>query len=232
MSNYTTTLKNICEASEHGRQDLIDTFTAYNLEDYLTPAQIEVVENSGIWSKYKLANKIINYYYLREIGLETVGLFKMQAKAEMSLLMEYYLPLIYSRSIEYDPLINVDFTETYTAEDSRTGATTSHATTTSEDHGESESKNSVTPSVGIQNVKDSKYLSNYTDNTTNNTGSSGADSTGSEESQGNSSYTKHIKGNSGVSATAQKMVEQFRDNIRAIDSEIIERLSSLFMSIY
>ena len=51
-----------------------------------------------------------------------------------------------------------------------------------------------------------------TESTTNTT--SGSDST--EE------YTKRMKGNSGVSATAQKMVEQYRDNIRAINREIIE----------
>lgn len=232
MSNYTVTLKNICDASPEGRQDLINTFTDYKLSDYLTPAQIETINTTGNWTPEKLANKIIDYYYLREIGLETYGLFKHQAKIEMKLLMEYYLPLIYSRAIEYDPLVNVDFTESYTADDTRTGSSNTHSTTTSTDHGESESKNSVTPSVGIENVKAAKYLSNYTDNVTSNSGSSGANSTGDEESQGHTTYTKHIKGNSGVSATAQKMIAQFRDNIRAIDFEIIEKLSPLFMALY
>ena len=45
-------------------------------------------------------------------------------------------------------------------------------------------------------------------------------------------YTKRVKGNSGVSATAQRMVQQFRDNIRAIDYEIITELEDLFMIIY
>ena len=41
-----------------------------------------------------------------------------------------------------------------------------------------------------------------------------------------------MKGNSGVSATAQKMIEQYRNNIRAIDREIIEKVGILFMRIY
>ena len=41
-----------------------------------------------------------------------------------------------------------------------------------------------------------------------------------------------MKGNSGVSATAQKMVEQYRDNIRAINREIIDKLEPLFMGLY
>ena len=45
-------------------------------------------------------------------------------------------------------------------------------------------------------------------------------------------YTKHMKGNSGVAATAQKMVQQYRENIIAIDSSIIDELNELFMCIY
>ena len=232
MSNYTVTLKNICDASPTGRQDLIDTFTDYNLSDYLTPAQIETIERTGNWTPDKLANKIIDFYYLREIGLETYGLFKHQAKIEMKLLMEYFLPLIYSRAIEYDPLVNVDFTETYTAEDSRSGSSNVQSNSNSNDTSESENKNSVTPSVGIENVKSAKYLTNYTDNNSSSSSISGSESTGNEESQGRTTYTKNIKGNSGVSATAQRMVAQFRDNIRAIDAEIIDRLSPLFMALY
>ena len=44
--------------------------------------------------------------------------------------------------------------------------------------------------------------------------------------------SKTTKGNSGVSATAQKMIEQYRDNIRAINREIIEKLNDLFMGLF
>ena len=50
--------------------------------------------------------------------------------------------------------------------------------------------------------------------------------------QSNEESTKRIRGNSGVSATAQKMIEQYRDNIRAIDSDIIKEMNSLFMGLY
>ena len=43
---------------------------------------------------------------------------------------------------------------------------------------------------------------------------------------------KQIKGNSGVSATAQKMIEQYRQNIIAIDRDIIQELNILFMGLY
>ena len=43
---------------------------------------------------------------------------------------------------------------------------------------------------------------------------------------------KNIKGNSGVSATAQNLIKQYRDIIRAVDREIIDDVSDLFMGIY
>ena len=46
------------------------------------------------------------------------------------------------------------------------------------------------------------------------------------------SYTKRVKGNSGVSATAQRMIMQYRENIRATTKDIIEKLEPLFMGIY
>ena len=131
MSKYTTTLRYICEAQ--GRPEVITAFNSYDINDYLTPTQAELIINSGLWTKDKLANKIVDNYYFREIGFETWGLFKHYAKIEMNKLMEYYLPLIYSRSIDYDPLVNVDYTETFsrTANVDNTGRSVSDSTNSS-----------------------------------------------------------------------------------------------------
>jgi len=232
MSNYTTTLRFICESSPETHADCIETFTSYELSDYLTQNQIDVIENANTWTKNKLANKIIRYYYFREIGFETWALFKHHAKIEMEMLMEYYLPLIYSRCIEYDPLINVDYTETYTS--SQQGNNTSNGTETSSSAVDStgENKFSDTPNVGLDNIKKGTYLTNATLSDNKNTASGESHSTATAEHQQTRDYTKNIRGNSGVSATAQKMIEQFRENIIAIDHEIIEKLNPLFMGIY
>ena len=49
---------------------------------------------------------------------------------------------------------------------------------------------------------------------------------------GTQQYTRKTKGNSGVSATAQAMVKQYRQNIVMIDRDIINDLSTLFMGVY
>ena len=137
MSKYTTELRFVC--ATYSRPIVEEWFKDYELSDYLTPQQIETIENAGIWTKGKLAKKIVDHYYMREIGLETPALFRHYAKVYMQEIMERKLPLIYSNSIQYDPLVNVDYTESF--ERSSTGS----ASSTSTNSGSGLAVNSDTP---------------------------------------------------------------------------------------
>ena len=95
------------------KNDVEGWFKAYDLDDYLTEEQQAVITATGLWSKDKLAKKIVNHYYMHEIGFETIGLFIHEVEDFMEELMEEYLPLIYSSAIQYDPLVNVDYTESF-----------------------------------------------------------------------------------------------------------------------
>lgn len=212
MAKYSVELRKIIESK--GEEEVLSWFTNYELSDYLTAEEIAVIEERGTWNKEKLARKILDHYFVREIGFETVGLFKHYAKVAMQEIMEEKLPLIYSASIKYDPLVNVDFTETYTGENAGQSNSSSNGLTI----------NSDTPQGNIN--KEDILAGNYASST------SGSDMDDTTTSTGTETYTKKTKGNSGVSATAQKMVEQYRENIIMIDRDIIKDLSSLFMSIY
>ena len=223
MSKYTMELRELFEPIKFNppiftREQVEAFFTDYELTDYLTTEQIETVEEAGLWTKEKLAKKIVDHYYMREIGQETIGLFKHYAKVSMQELMEEYLPLIYSSSIEYDPLVNVDYTESF----SRTASVDTEGSSNSSGIGVL----SDTPQGQISKsaILEGAYASSTNANENEVSSSSGSDTT--------EDYTKHVKGNSGVSATAQKMIEQYRNNIRAIDKEIIEKLEPLFMGLY
>lgn len=244
MSKYTMELRHVCKF--YTREEVENWFKSYEISDYLTPEQIQVLNEEGFWSKEKLAKKIVDHYYMREIGFETPALFKHYAKVTMQEIMEEKLPLLYSRAIKYDPLINVDFVETFKrtidTEGSSEGSSKNSGTSNSESSSSSSnmSINNNTPQQRItkQNLDSGIYASNTNQNdasssiedetTTSNTSSMSS----SNENSTTESYSRTQKGNSGVSATAQKMVEQFRDNIRAIDKEIIEELQILFMGLY
>ena len=216
MSKYTVDLRKII--ANTSREEVESWFKDYELTDYLTDEEIAVITDRGTWSKDKLAKKIVDHYLMKEIGLETVALFKHQVKVAMQEIMEEKLPLIYSASIAYDPMVNVDFTETY----SSTGASQS----TSNNTGSGITINSDTPQnkVTKANILAGEYASSTSGTETENSITDGSNSV--------QNYTRTQKGNSGTLTTAQKLVEQYRKNIIMIDRDIIKELNSLFMGIY
>ena len=235
MSKYTMELRELFTPIKfnpppYTKEQVEGFFKDYELSDYLTEEQISTIEETGIWDKDKLAKKIVNHYYMREIGQETIGLWIHYVKDTMTLLMEEYLPLIYSSSIEYDPLINVDYTESFSRSSNvdNTGASVSNSTNNASSLG----VNSDTPQGQISKtaILQGAYASNTSATETQSTIGNRTDTTSGTDAE--EEYTKQIVGNSGVSATAQKMIEQYRNNIRAIDREIIEKLEPLFMGLY
>ena len=244
MSKYTMQLREIYtptlqfEQPFYTKDDVIGWFEDYELTDYLTPEEISVINTRATWNKHKLATKIVNHYFMREIGFETMGLFRENAKIFMSEIMEEYLPLIYSASIEYDPLVNVDYTETYEREAVNNGESTTSTTGSSSSNSTSSGLNvqSDTPQGQISKsaILGGSYASSTgaNENTIADTTSTSSSGTGTNDNTLNENYTKNVKGNSGVSATAQKMIQQYRENIRAIDKEIIEKCDILFMGLF
>lgn len=216
MASYTTELRTV--GLIYGEEEVKSWFSDYVLSDFLTAEEIQVINERGTWTKERLANKIYNHYFMREIGFETPGLFRQRVRATMQELMEEYLPLIYSSAISYDPLVNVDYSETYEG--------SGVANSTSSNNGSGLTINSDTPQgqINKQSILNGSYASSTSANETENSIN--------DNSENSNEYTKTVKGNSGVSATAQKMIEQYRDNIRAIDREIINKLEPLFMGIY
>lgn len=231
MSKYSFELRELFEPIKfnpplYTRDYVEGWFKDYELSDYLTPEQIQTINSAGIWNKDKLAKKIVNHYYMRESGLETIALFKHYAKVTMDELMEEYLPLIYSASIQYDPLVNVDYTESFTRSANASGSSNSTSNNTSSGL----VVGSNTPQGQI--TKAGILAGNYASSTSANENTSGITDNTTTQGANQEAYTKNVKGNSGVSATAQKMILQYRENIRAIDKEIIERLDILFMGLF
>ena len=235
MSKYTMELRKLFTPITYKnpiftREEVESWFKDYDLNDYLTSEQQAVINETGLWSKDKLAKKIVDHYYMREIGFETIGLFIHYAKTTMNELMEEYLPLIYSSAIQYDPLVNVDYTESFDRTE-QTG-NTGESSSSSRSSGSALGVNSDTPQGQINkaSILAGSYASSTSATENENEVSNSTDTKSNSNSLEN--YTKRVKGNSGVSATAQKMIEQYRNNIRAIDREIIDKLDILFMGLY
>ena len=224
MAKYSIELRKICDTL--GEEEVRSWFMDYDLSNYLTLEELKVIEERGTWNKQRLAQKIIDHYYMEEIGVETVGLFKRRVKVAMQEIMEEKAPLIYSAAIAYDPLVNVDYTETYQGESEMNSTSNGSADSTSGGL----TVNSDTPHGQIS--KANILAGDYASSTSADDIADHSESESEGTNSGTNSYTKRVKGNSGVSATAQKMIEQYRENIIMIDRDIINDLAKLFMSIY
>lgn len=220
MSKYTFNIRELI--SVFGEEEVKSWFMKYELSDFLDDDEIKVIMDKGVWNKDQLAKRIVDHFFLREIGSDSIGSFQLFVKDKMNEIMETYAPLIYSASIKYDPLVNVNFTETYS------GTTDSSSKSNSSSNGSGLTVNSDTPQgqISKSQILQGKYASstgaNETENTINDTSSN----------NGREDYTKITKGNSGVSATSQKMIVQYRENIRALNTEIVYELEPLFMGLY
>ena len=231
MADHTIMLKDLFTPNRFGhsyftRAQVESWFMDYELSDYLTAEQIQKIEAAGMWSKEKLAKKIVDHYFMREIGYETPALFQHFAKIKMQEIMEYELPVVYSNSLEYDPLESVlfDITETRQIQ----GQGTSESSSTSNGSGLSVASDTPQTNINKQDILSGHYASqtNASESTT------GVNGTTDTSSQTTEQFTHHEQGNKGVLDSYQKMLVDYRKSLVAVDKEIIEQLDELFMGIY
>lgn len=224
MSSYTIKLRNVINI--YSREEVEGWFKDYKLEDYLNDDQIETLQNTNLWTKDKLAKKIVDHYFMREIGFETPALFRHYVKVTMAEIMERYLPLIYTQAIKYDPLINVDYTETY--KHSHEGEGSTEGSSNSNSTGLNIASNTPQGQINKQDILNGTYASNTDANESEGTTNSNAKSNTKDSDE----YTRNVKGNQGITASYQAMIMQYRDTVANYTEEIINELNSLFMGLY
>ena len=231
MADYTMKLKDLFTPNRFGhsyftRSQVESWFMDYELSDYLTAEQIQKIQNAGMWSKEKLAAKIVDHYFMREIGYETPALFQHFAKIKMKEIMEYELPVVYSNSLEYDPLESVlfDITETRQIH----GEGTSESSSTSNGSGLSVASDTPQTNINKSDILSGHYAS-QTNASESETGVNGTTDTSSDTTE---EWHHHEQGNKGVLDSYQKMLVDYRKSLVAVDREIIEQLDELFMGIY
>lgn len=108
MSKYTTEVRYICETyagltASVGYADVEKTIQAAipRIFDFDFPIFDESYRNV-------LETKILRHYYTREIGLETVALWKLKLSTKLNEIMPYYNKLYKSELIDFNPLYDVE----------------------------------------------------------------------------------------------------------------------------
>ena len=213
MASYTFQLREL--ESVEGRDNLKKWFMDYDLHDYLTDEEIQVIRERNTWNESKLADLIIDHYYMREIGLETPAYFKLKLKSAMREIMEEKAPLIYSASISFNPLNEFEVNET-----------SNGYTNGKEERNENTSGIVVESNTPQGQISKSAILNgDYATSTSANENEGRFDTSNNTSSANERKTTGHNTSNA-------VLIREYRRNIAMINREIINDLASLFIGIY
>ena len=120
MAKYTTEVRYICESyaglTESVGYDSIDEVIEKSYLKVFKNDEIPMYKNETEAHRAGLLKKILLHYYTREIGYETVGLWKLKLNQKLIEIMPYYNQLYESAELEFDPFKNVDVTKTHEGE--------------------------------------------------------------------------------------------------------------------
>ena len=254
MSRYTTQVRWVVEqaCADAGHDPTPDhwedAYRRLGLDDY------PIFEESY---RAQLNTKIIRRYYMREIGLETVGLFAFYMRERMWDVMTYYNQLyksaelitnpLQSESMEYRELWNQGSQGTLEETTSGTLNRTGNTTNTVESATENSSRNvySDTPMDMLQDnpskVENLEYATNVTyddgntEGHTTDTGSSSTDettgSTRSNETSGTETGNR-TRSEEGYRVPQADLLKKYRETFLNIDQMVVNELGDLFMTVY
>lgn len=171
-----------------------------------------------------LNTNIIDYYYFREIGFETVAQFNHYLKNKMNIIMPYYNKIYIASLKEINPLNNYNLTEKYEKIYEGTGNNTTNDTSNSD----SLNAFSDTPQGNVSNNEITEL--NYLSEATQNKASYKNLSTSNMKNNVLENYIKNTTGIQGIPES--EMIRKYVDSLLNVDKMIIDELSDLFMKVW
>ena len=230
MSKYTTEVRFICE----NQAGLTESTGADNVDDVISKSWDKIFTSKVVFfdESYRgvICRKILKHYYLREIGTETVGIWKLWMNTRLEEIMPYYNQLYKSALIEFNPLYDVDLKRTHNRkvdstkqDDGTSKVVSSGEKTESGSSGGTESGTSSgsssntkkdlysdTPQGAISGVENENYLTNarkVTDSGSTSGNTSGSSSGEYSSSSTNSSTVNGETSNTGTANSLEDYVE-------------------------
>lgn len=213
MSKYTTEVRFICETMS-GLSESEDGASVEQIIENAIP-KIFNFDFPIFDEQYRnvLCTKILMHYYTREIGLETVGLWKLKLRTRLNEVMGYFNQLYKSALLEFNPLYDVDYTRRYDRDVDTSGGNSGVEMF------------SDTPQ-GALNVNDlfvSENNATYLTNATKNSGNYNGNTT--------EGYLETVQGKQG-GVSYSRMIQEYRKTFINVDMKVIESLSDLFMNLW
>lgn len=218
MAKYTMTLQYMIECEDY--YPIVRNYPIFN-ESY----------------RKKLNDKIVEHFWFREIGFETKEIFRDRIGVKLNEIMPYYNQLYLSELIEFNPLHNVDLTETSNRDTSGIGNSDADAKSNRKGEGSDNLVHafSATPQ-GVNSESDIRQFTfvtntDYDINKRNSVDDATSNQTSQTQYLNEEEFWRRLVGNNGASYPS-KLIQEFRETFLNIDMQIIADLQSLFMGIY
>lgn len=219
MSKYTTQVRFICETAA----GLTESVGYNDVESVIQKARPKIFDFAyPIFDpayRIVLETKILKHFYTREIGAETVGLWKLWLNRRLNEIIPYYNELYKSALLEFNPLYDVDLTTDHLKDGS--GTNDNKADSSADDW----RYYSDTPQGGISDLETLTYLTEA--ERLKNTGSTASAGTYTDTE----SYLEHVKGKSGGASFSQ-LLKEYRETFINIDLLVINELNDLFLNLW
>ena len=173
-------------------------------------------------------NKLItDHYHHREIGVETIGMFRFALRRRMNEIMPFYNELFRSKLIEIDPLRTVDLKTLSTGESEGSATGQSENENNSSSESKSRAVQSSTPQVALSGRGD--YATGAADTTSGGTSKGGSkDKSTSTNNDRSESESRTV----GYQGSPSELLTAYRATLLNIDMMIVDELSDLFMGLW
>lgn len=170
---------------------------------------------------------IVDHYWNREIGHETIDMFQLAMRRKMNEIMPYYNQFYESTRMNYDPLKTIDLSTINEGTDKQNSTSTSTGETNSKNDSKSRSVSSETPQTMLSGSGD--YATAASDANSESTTTGDSSSEAESESLGQRNELSTTSGYQGVSSD---LIMRYRDSLVNVDLMIINELQELFMSVW
>lgn len=219
MAKYTTLVRSICES----KAGLVSSVGCDDVDSVIEESWDKIFTTNVAFfdESYRkfICCKILKHYYTREIGAETVGLWKLWLNTKLEEIMPYYNQLYISANIDFNPLNDVNYIRSIT--------TSGNSDTITGDNGESTSSDlfSDTPQGGLNGVENQNYL------TTARKVTNEMSANGTSNNTYGENVTESITGKQGTKDYSEMLIK-YRESFLNIDMLVIEEFEELFMGLW
>lgn len=230
MSKYTTQVRWIVESLTPDSADLTIDQRIAKAAPLIFNFNFPIFEESY---RNILEHKILLHYYMREIGQETVALWKLTLNERLNLIMPYYNTLYTALQNKYKIMSDVDLEELYLGSRDETGnfAGTTNANASDNGSTSGQTMSSDFPQAAVVGSKD--YYSGSTESTadSNNTTTS---ETKTDNTNKITTDDNHILTKTGMTGmrTRGQILADYTQDLFNIDLRVIRELNDLFFLLY